>query len=63
MNQVENTVKKLRSSGFVEVEALENIQRVMEVHPGGVRPSFDVLGHTGYMIFARKIIDQTEAKD
>jgi tRNA (adenine57-N1/adenine58-N1)-methyltransferase len=63
MNQVESTVIKLRASGFVEIDALENIQRTIEVHPGGVRPSFDTLGHTGYMVFARKVMGGAEAKD
>ena len=52
-NQLESTVKKLRCSGFIEVVALENIQRLMDVHDGGVRPSFDMLGHTGYLVFGR----------
>ncbi|MDD1770076.1 MAG: tRNA (adenine-N1)-methyltransferase [Methanomassiliicoccales archaeon] len=56
MNQVEETVKALRAKGYVEVEALENIQRGIEVHEGGVRPSFEMLGHTGYLIFARKTL-------
>ena len=54
MNQVESTVVALRESGYADVRALENIQRFLEVHPGGVRPSFDTLGHTGYLVFARK---------
>ncbi len=53
-NQVESTVNELRRRGYVEVRALENIQRGMEVHAGGVRPSFETLGHTGYLVFARK---------
>ena len=53
-NQVESTVNALREKGFADVYALENLQRGIEVHPGGVRPSFDMLGHTGYLIFARK---------
>jgi len=52
-NQVENTVRALRQSGFVEVYALETLQREIEVHPGGVRPSFEMLGHTGYLVFGR----------
>lgn len=54
MNQVESTVVALREAGYADVRALENIQRYMEVHPGGVRPSYDTLGHTGYLVFARK---------
>lgn len=53
-NQVESTVLALREAGYADVRALENIQRFMDVHPGGVRPSFDTLGHTGYLVFARK---------
>lgn len=54
MNQVESTVVYMRDAGYADVHALENIQRYLEVHPGGVRPSFDTLGHTGYLVFARK---------
>ena len=53
-NQVEESVMALRKAGFMGVTVLENIQREMEVHPGGVRPSFGVLGHTAYLIFGRK---------
>ena len=52
-NQLELVVKKMRAAGFVEVKALENIQRAMEVHEMGVRPSYDMLGHTGYLAFGR----------
>jgi len=55
MNQMEAAVKALRERGYIDVKALENIQRYMEVHPGGVRPSYDTLGHTAYLVFARKV--------
>ena len=54
VNQLESTVVALREKGYLEIWALENLQREMDVHPGGVRPSFDMLGHTGYLIFGRK---------
>ncbi len=54
MNQMEAAVLKLREMGYADVHALENIQRYMEVHPGGVRPSYDTLGHTAYLVFGRK---------
>ena len=53
-NQLESSVNGLRERNFSDVFAMENIQREMEVHPGGVRPSFGTLGHTGYMVFGRK---------
>ena len=54
MNQVESIVLALRERGYADVRAMENLQRGLEVHPGGVRPSFEMLGHTGYLVFARK---------
>ena len=54
MNQAESIVNALRERGYANVHALENMQRGLEVHPGGVRPSFEMLGHTAYLIFARK---------
>jgi tRNA (adenine57-N1/adenine58-N1)-methyltransferase len=44
-----------RIHGVLEVEAMENIQRHIEVHPGGVRPAYENLGHTGYLVFARRV--------
>lgn len=52
-NQVERVVKALREAGFKHVRAIELIMREMEVSDGGVRPSFDMLGHTGYICLAR----------
>jgi len=57
MNQAESIVNALREHGYSDVHALENMQRGLEVHPGGVRPSFEMLGHTGYLIFARRTSD------
>jgi len=57
MNQAQAIVTALREHGYSNVYALENMQRGLEVHPGGVRPSFEMLGHTGYLIFARRTSD------
>jgi tRNA (adenine57-N1/adenine58-N1)-methyltransferase len=54
MNQVSEAVSGLREHGYQQIDALENIQRRIEVHPGGIRPSYDTLGHTGYMVFGRR---------
>jgi tRNA (adenine57-N1/adenine58-N1)-methyltransferase len=54
MNQMESSVLALRERGFAGVRAVENIQRGMDVHPGGVRPAYEMLSHTGYLIFGRK---------
>ena len=54
VNQLESSVLALRERNFSGVKASENMNREMEVHRGGVRPSFEMLGHTGYLIFGRK---------
>jgi len=55
ISQVENTVKELRNQNFIEIKTIENIQRELIITNYGTRPSFDMLGHTGYLTFARKI--------
>ncbi|HEX9908507.1 MAG TPA: tRNA (adenine-N1)-methyltransferase [Thermoplasmata archaeon] len=54
-NQLNDTVKKMREAGLSEILSFENLQREMVVHDGGVRPSFDMLGHTGYIAIGRKV--------
>ncbi|UCF12108.1 MAG: tRNA (adenine-N1)-methyltransferase [Thermoplasmatales archaeon] len=56
ISQVEKTVKELRKHNFIEIKTFENIQRELVVSSHGTRPSFDMLGHTGYLTFARKIL-------
>jgi tRNA (adenine57-N1/adenine58-N1)-methyltransferase len=55
-SQVEKTVMELKKHGFIEIKTFENIQREMVVSDRGTRPSFNMLGHTGYLTFARKIL-------
>jgi len=55
VNQLDRTVREMRSIGLAEVVAFETLQREMVVHEGGIRPSFDMLGHTGYFAFGRRM--------
>jgi tRNA (adenine57-N1/adenine58-N1)-methyltransferase len=57
VNQMERVVKELRELSFFDVRSIEIIQREMEVGERGTRPSFEMLGHTGYLTFARKILE------
>ncbi len=54
VEQGRETVLELRRRSFSEVRMLEILERTMEVGPG-TRPAFDMLGHTGYMVFARRV--------
>ncbi len=55
MNQAEAAIKAMRESGYIDTHVLENIQREIVVGSGGTRPSFEMLGHTGYLCFGRNI--------
>ncbi len=56
ISQVERTVEEIKNHPFIETKTFENIQREMIVSPHGTRPSFKMLGHTGYLTFTRKIL-------
>ena len=56
VNQFERTHKMMDEFGFGEIKTIETLQREMVVKDRGVRPSFDMLGHTGYITFARRFI-------
>jgi tRNA (adenine57-N1/adenine58-N1)-methyltransferase len=56
VSQMEKTVKEIKKYNFIEVKSSENIQRKMVVSEQGTRPSFQMLGHTGYITFARKLL-------
>jgi tRNA (adenine57-N1/adenine58-N1)-methyltransferase catalytic subunit len=56
VSQLEQTVNEMRKHNFIEIKTFENIQREMIIGERGTRPSFDMLGHTGYLSFARKIL-------
>jgi len=55
ISQVEETVRTIEQHPFIECKTYENIQREMVVSTHGTRPSFEMLGHTGYLTFARKV--------
>ena len=54
-NQLERTVKALREKSFTDVTCFETLQREMTVHERGVRPSSEMIGHTAYLAFGRKL--------
>lgn len=54
-NQLERTVQELRTRGFDDVRALELLERGLHVGDGGTRPSFEMLGHTGFLATGRRV--------
>ena len=61
ISQVEQSVKKMQSLPFIQMKTIELLEREMIVSVHGTRPSFHMLGHSGYLTFARKI--DKEKKD
>jgi tRNA (adenine57-N1/adenine58-N1)-methyltransferase len=57
VNQMEKAVRELRRLPFIDIRSIEILQRGMEVGERGSRPSFEMLGHTGYLTFARKLVE------
>lgn len=54
IDQVVNTVEALKESGFVDARTFENMLRTIRVKRGRTRPEMLMVGHTGYLTFARK---------
>lgn len=57
VEQVNRTVAALRAGTFVELRTVEIIEREIEAHESGTHPSFAPLGHTGYLTFARSVLE------
>lgn len=53
-NQLERTVRAMRDAQFVDVRALELLERELHVGEHGTRPEFEMLGHTGFLAGARR---------
>jgi tRNA (adenine57-N1/adenine58-N1)-methyltransferase len=54
-NQVEKTIRKLKESYFGDIIGIELIEREIQLKPEAIRPKTRMIGHTGFIIFARKM--------
>jgi tRNA (adenine57-N1/adenine58-N1)-methyltransferase len=55
MNQIEKTATQLKKSGYADIDCVELMIRNMEAREGMTRPSMRMIGHTTYLVFARKV--------
>jgi tRNA (adenine57-N1/adenine58-N1)-methyltransferase len=53
--QVQTTVETLRAHGFGDVETIETLYRPWHVQGQSVRPVQQMVGHTGFLTFARRL--------
>jgi tRNA (adenine57-N1/adenine58-N1)-methyltransferase len=54
INQVEKAVEEMRKSGFVGIKTVELIMRTYKVKFNETRPDMVMVGHTGYIVSARR---------
>lgn len=59
--QVQTLVEAARESGvFAEIEVKEFLMREWNVKGRSVRPDHSMVGHTGFLIFMRKVADERD---
>jgi tRNA (adenine57-N1/adenine58-N1)-methyltransferase len=56
MNQVEKTTEAFARGGFMNVHTVECFIREIRAETGKTRPATIMVGHTGYMTFAQKVL-------
>lgn len=62
MNQIEKTATELKKAGYADVDCVELMIRTVEAREGMTRPSMRMIGHTTYLVFARKVQKQNQAE-
>ncbi len=55
-NQVSELLKALREPPFAGIEVMEVLQRFYKPNPERLRPEDRMVAHTGFLVFARKVI-------
>jgi len=58
VNQVSRLLAALEDHPFVGLEVQEILQRFYKVNPERLRPEDRMVAHTGYLIFARKVLER-----
>ena len=55
IDQAETSYRIAKKLGFYNIDIIETMERGLEVRPQGVRPKTRMVGHSGYLMFARKL--------
>jgi len=62
VNQVEKTTEAFGMVGFANIQTMECFIREIRADTGKTRPATIMVGHTGYMTFAQKILRSTRVE-
>lgn len=55
IDQAETSYRIAKKLGFYNIDIIETLERGLEVRPQGIRPKTRMVGHSGYLMFARKL--------
>lgn len=55
IDQAEISYRVAKKLNFYDIEIIEILERGLEVRSQGVRPKTRMVGHSGYLVFARKL--------
>ena len=55
IDQAESSYRIAKKCGFYDIGIFETLERGLEVRQQGVRPKTRMVGHSGYLVFARKL--------
>ena len=55
ISQAEISYRVAKKLNFYDIEILETLERGLEVRQRGTRPKTRMVGHSGYLLFARKL--------
>ena len=55
IDQAETSYRVAKKLGFYNIDIIETLERGLEVRTQGVRPKTRMVGHSGYLMFARKL--------
>lgn len=59
-NQIERVYVQLEEYNFGDIQALELILRGIQLKKNAIRPNTRMIGHTGFLVFARKVSEEKE---
>jgi len=57
-NQVSECLREIEKHPFVDIEVIEILLRKYKINPERIRPEDRMVAHTGYLIFARKVLNK-----
>lgn len=55
VDQAKISYRVAKKLGFYDIEIIETLERGLEIRQNGVRPKTRMVGHSGYLLFARKL--------